>query len=150
MRLKPLQQWVCDRCHGVIEKPQDGWLEWLSELPDLTYSGFKIVHHAPASPYKPKNGDCYHYTRHIGRSDMHLDMFLGIDGMARMTTWTYSPGVKSLEEWAEVFRRLHVPNYEEARRHWRKAESEGYIFEGVDEESRYSQSILEEIMKEQV
>lgn len=148
MSLKPLKQWICDKCGNVIESPNEGWLEWLTAPDTLIYSDFKIVHHSAASPYKSKNGDCYHYSNHIGRSDMHLSHFLGTDGMARMSTWTYSHGVKSLEEWAETFRRLHVPYYEEARRYWREAEREGYVFEGVDEESRYGQDILAAVIKE--
>lgn len=148
MTLKALQQWICDKCGDVIEKPTDGWLEWLSDRDNFTLSGFKIVHHAPASPHKAKNRDCYHYNENLERQDMHLDIFLGVDGIARMITWTYSPGVKSLEEWAEVFRRLHVPHYEEARRHWDAATSDGEIFEGVDEESRYSQDILKSIIQQ--
>jgi len=30
MKLIPLQQWLCDDCHQIIEQPKDGWLEWLA------------------------------------------------------------------------------------------------------------------------
>jgi len=145
--LKPLQEWICDKCGEVIASPTDGCLEWLADRDSLKISGFKVVHHAPASPYRAKDGNCYHYSSDLESHDMHLDMFLGLDGLARMVAWTYSPGVKSAKEWAEVFRRLHIPRYEEARRHWNSAQANGYFAE-IDEESRYSQQILQEVIEQ--
>ena len=49
--------------------------------------------------------------------------------MAEMTAWTYSAGVRNLEEWAEVFRRLHIPHYEEARQYWSATEADGVFSE---------------------
>jgi hypothetical protein len=39
--LKPLEQFICDKCSNVIEKPEEGWIEWLLFIPvKLTpYSG---------------------------------------------------------------------------------------------------------------
>lgn len=147
MHLQPLQQWVCDKCGEIIEKPEDGWLEWLGETNTLKHGGFKIVHHKSASPHAIKNRDCYHYSNHPEREDMHLKEFLGPDGLAELSAWVYSPGVKDLKEWAEMFRRLHVPYYEEARRRWHAAESDGYFHE-IDESARYSQDVLKEVIEQ--
>ena len=29
--LKPLKQFYCDSCNQIIEKPKDGWVEWLNK-----------------------------------------------------------------------------------------------------------------------
>ena len=36
MKLKPLQQFICDECQGVIEKVDDGWLEWFDDYKILS------------------------------------------------------------------------------------------------------------------
>jgi Fe2+ or Zn2+ uptake regulation protein len=66
--LKPLSQWICDRCNKVIESPSAGWIEWLSDENNKN-SGFKIVHHASFSPRGP-SADCYHYSHTAQRHDM--------------------------------------------------------------------------------
>jgi len=147
MTLIPLQQWICDKCGQVIVKPEDGWLEWLAAPHTHRRRGFKIVHHTSASPRAEKHGDCYPYSNHPDRQNYHLEPFLGADGLARLSVWVYSPGVKDLKEWVEMIRRLHVPHYEEARRCWKAAQSDGY-FEGLVEEDRYSQDVLQGIIQQ--
>ena len=74
IRLKPLQQWLCDECGEVIEEPAHGYLEWLQDDSHKAY-GFRIVHHAPRSPRRPSGGDCYRYTDHYGRSSSDLMVY---------------------------------------------------------------------------
>ena len=147
MKLKPLQQWICDKCGHVIEKSSDGWLEWLGEPETFKHSAFKIVHHSNPDTRKAHGGNCYHYAGHPERQDMHLKQFLGLDGMAELTAWVHSPGVKNLEEWAEIFRRLHVPHYEEARQYWQKAENDG-AFAETDPSYVYTQDMLKHVIEE--
>jgi hypothetical protein len=49
MSLKPLQQWYCDRCGEIIEKPEDGWLHWRreGEPPAWKVYSIEILHPAP-------------------------------------------------------------------------------------------------------
>ena len=145
MTLIPPQQWICDKCGKVIEKPEDGWLEWLEDHHGR--GSFKIVHHAAASRYPVKKRSCYHYPHHPQGQGLYLGPFLGPDGLAQLSVWVYSPGVKDLKEWVEMFRRLHVPHYEETRRCWRAAQSDDY-FEGLVEEDRYSQDVLQGIIQQ--
>jgi hypothetical protein len=101
MRLKALK-WICGRCGGFIETPEDGWLEWRADKDDFKYGDFKTIHHAPKSPYKENGGDCDHYRDDPAEESSSLTDFLGADGMARLTTWVYAPGVKDLSDWAEL------------------------------------------------
>lgn len=32
MKLTPLKQWICDSCGGIIEKPKDGWWEYIHDM----------------------------------------------------------------------------------------------------------------------
>jgi hypothetical protein len=52
IKLKPLEQFICDYCGYVINSIEDGWVEWLTEITEDGFRehGFKIVHHAPSSP----------------------------------------------------------------------------------------------------
>jgi hypothetical protein len=143
MKLEPLQ-WICDTCGQLIEKSEDGWVEWRENPESFRYSDFRVVHHALASPRQSRGRNCYEHANHAEGHDSHLGALLGVDGMFAMTTWLQSPGVESQKEWAEIFRRLHLPNYESARRYWGIAAADG-LFEEVDEEEKYSQEMLKKI-----
>jgi hypothetical protein len=146
MSLEVLKQWICDKCGEVIENPEDGWLEFCSDRDNSKYGDFKIVHHAPKSPYKESRRGCYHYADNPDEESSSLIGFLGPDGMATLITWVYEPGVKDPSEWAKLFRRLHLPYYEEARLYWHRADADGY-FADTAEETRYSQDVLKEIIE---
>jgi hypothetical protein len=49
VKLKPLQQSICDECGGLIKKVDDGWLEWIDDS-TTSIRGFRIVHVQGASP----------------------------------------------------------------------------------------------------
>ncbi|MEE8483079.1 MAG: hypothetical protein V3S46_00645 [Nitrospinota bacterium] len=149
MKLIPLKQWICDKCGETIEKPEDGWLEWLQK-PHEGPHGYKIVHHS-----KSRGSSCYHYEQHPERSDMHLNSFLGSDGMvpfiSALDVGPYhspkfnNPPLKDMRNFVETLRRLHLPYYEEARLYWRQAKEDGF-FDGANEYSLYMQTTLKEII----
>jgi hypothetical protein len=152
--LKPLSQWLCDRCGEVIRQPKDGYLEWIMD--DEGAHSFKIVHHAPKSPLKP-DGDCYHHTRHHHRRDMHLDLYVGPGGLAHLLPFLdlgrihdpdeqHSPRVKNMREFVELMRRLTLPYYEEARVHWSTASEDGF-FDSANEVWTYLPDTLKEIVE---
>ncbi len=131
--LKPLAQFICDRCHGVIEKPEDGWFEWLHDDDHKAHS-FRIVHHKTRCQY-PRE------TRHL--MDLHLTHFLGPDFLVGLYRFLdlgpyHDPdgkhvvAVRDVREFTEILRRLTMPYYEEARLYWNAAKSDGY-FDGVNE-----------------
>lgn len=151
MRLTPLKQWICDTCRQVIESPDDGWLEWITD-DDHAAQGFRIVHHMPKSPRR--NG-CYQHGKNDHRQDTHLSDFVGVDGMAYLLALLDAGycdpnggcDVKSTREFADLVRRLQVPHYEEARLYWSKAEQDGY-FDGANQVSPYTQATLTRIVEQ--
>lgn len=120
--LKPLQQWICDSCAEIINGPEQGYIEW--QKTGMKKHAFRIVHHAPYSPRRSKDGDCYYGNNERG-GDCSLRDVVGPIGLIHLTSWIDvgewheakydGPEVKDLREWTTLFRRLHVPYYEEAR-----------------------------------
>lgn len=115
MKLKPLEQFVCDECDQIIEKVEDGWLEWFDDGIHPIH-GFRIVHYG---------GKCYYTSRTIGEkihsvSDMHLHAFMGIPGLAILLNM-FAKDIAFPEDLAEIIGRLHIPHYEKIRYYFRKA-----------------------------
>jgi hypothetical protein len=146
-KLIPLKQWYCDTCDELIERPEDGWLEWMVDGNHRAY-GYRICHHFVASPIAKEAGgvfgsqSCYKYNE-AGHRDNHLHKFLGTDGMIPLLSeihvgpvldprGTQPTEVKDFSGWAHTFRRLHIPYYEEASRYFSRAEQDGF-FEGANE-----------------
>ena len=132
MGLKPLEQFICDQCGRLIENVDEGWLEWYDDYKNPAH-GFRIVH---------ARQNCY-YPDKAGVSDNHLVYFTGNDGLAVLLNLFKRRGVADQNELAEIIRRLHIPHYEEARRYWERAVSEGM----VDNED-YRQAELQAVIKE--
>lgn len=144
MKLIPLQQFKCDACGHIIERPEVGWVEWLAGPTHSTKAhGFRIVHNSSRCQYPS--------TRQV--HDIHLVHLLGPDGLAALlvmlapggNTGNREEGVASLNEWGEFVRRLHIPHYEEARQYWADAEADGF-FAGPARHAPYSQATLLDIL----
>jgi hypothetical protein len=118
VRLEPLNQWVCDTCGGVILSPSKAWLEWRTDSVSREF-GFRIVHHAPSSPLRICDADCYSHDYDDNGSS--LSDFLGDRGKSALFSFLYACRVRDVAEWCELFRRCQIPEYEEARRHFRSA-----------------------------
>jgi hypothetical protein len=147
-----LKQWFCDRCGEVIEKPEDGWVHWRRDDESRIHS-IEILHHLRASPRGGAQG-CY--PRDMD-SDMHLDTMLGARGIVDLLSMIdvgkfHDPegrhvgSVKDVRNWVEVFRRLHVPYYEEARRYLNEARANGDL-EGINEVALYLPDFLESLVE---
>lgn len=95
--LKPLEQYICDNCGGLIENIKDGWLEWIVDNGRDPMYGFRIVH---------AGGGCY-YPETADISDNHLVYFTGNDGLGYLLSMTdnklYPNGVNIIEL-AEIIR----------------------------------------------
>jgi hypothetical protein len=121
--LKPLQEWICDSCGEIIESPDAGYVEW-KLTKDYKKYGFRVVHHRLHSPHSSSGGSCYYSNAERG-GDFSLRDFVGAHGLLLLTSFIdvgkwhdrdYSgPGVRDLREWTTLFRRLHVPYFEQAR-----------------------------------
>jgi hypothetical protein len=131
-----LARWYCDECNEIIENSNDGYLEWLTE--DWVAHSFRIVHRAVKSPYKNKGRDCFKYTTDSKRGDNALDLYTGTKGMVFLLNMldkgpilepTFRKTFANVRDWSELFMRLNIPLYEEARRYWSLADADGF-FEG--------------------
>lgn len=149
MALLPLQQWFCDRCDNVIEKPEDGWLHWRNR--DKGVEEIEILHHLKASPRGGERG-CYPKDMDC---DMHLETMLGarglVDLLSMLDVGEYhdkegkNVGKVDVRNWTEIVRRLHLPYYEEGRRHFDEARSNGDL-EGINEVALYLEDTLKGIV----
>lgn len=157
-KLKPLKQWICDECHEVIERPKDGWVHWRRERNDDDPHGkvhdIRILHHMTASPRGRPNG-CYPERMEL---DMHLHHYLGpsgiVDLLSMMDVGTYhDPNgrdvgkVRDIRAWVEIFRRLHVPYYEQGRLFFDHGRRDGFL-DGINEIALYLPRNLKALVDE--
>ncbi len=153
---EPLRQWICDACGEPIRNANEGYVEWLTEGDDSgrIAHGFRIVHNAGFSPRRKSGGDCYKYSSYSGRADLPLRDFLKHEGVALLLTFLdlgpiHDPSggthrVKNMREYVELFRRVQLPYYEEARQLWGIASANGF-FDSANELRPYLPSTLKEI-----
>lgn len=122
--LAPCQQFFCDTCGEVIESPSDGYVEFSRDEAHLMHN-FNIVH---------DNTRC---RQDLG-SSYSLERFLGRQGIGLLSSWIHVGPItdtigrdrseyKSVIEFAEFFKRLQLPYYEQARRYLMRAAGAGYI-----------------------
>lgn len=153
MALVPLKQWYCDRCGRLIDDPEQGWVHWRCD-DDRNVFDIEILHHLTASPRGGQRG-CY--PVHLD-SDMPLTAMLGPRGIVELLSMVdagayHDPDgrnvgkVTDLRNWTEVFRRLHLPYYEEARRYFDQARHEGDL-EGMSEVALYAEDTLRRLVDE--
>ena len=108
--LKPLENWIFDRCGDVIESPAKEYVEWIDSGSHA--SEFKIIH---------AGGPCHHHMHRAGLSDASLSDFVGPLGIINMlrvldvgshhAPQFLGPRIAPTEirPYVEVFRRLHRP-----------------------------------------
>lgn len=120
--LKPLQQWTCDSCGQVINAPEEGYVEWRTAWQGRM-DCFHIVHDGQ---HQPKNAvrSCYYQNSEKG-GVLRISDLLALPGLLLLTSWVEpknwdgedyeQPTVSDLFEWLTLFRRLHIPYFEEAR-----------------------------------
>lgn len=119
-------KWFCDTCGKLIERVEDGWVEWVTYTDKEgrhTARDLRLVHFRP---------DCY-FNDQVERSkdgggvsDLPLKSFLGIDGLMYLLS-KLSQGEIPTGQLLEMIMRLHIPGYEFARRHFDKALRKGII-----------------------
>jgi len=128
--LKPLKEFICDTCGEVINKPEEGWVEWLSFIEDDELKGkdFRICHH---------KSKCQKHARHQYCSDLPMTHFIGGEAVAHLTGML-DPKVNDgctpidMEQFIDFFRRFTLPYYEEARQYFPKAKEVNWF-----EDSKY-------------
>ena len=125
--LEPLKQWYCDSCGEIINSADVGWLEWLKNYRTDEESNFRIVHHTHECMYDSRDM----HRRGYMTKDMHLDYYIGPDGLNRLLDIMLRPEVNR-EEVAKIIRRLHVPFYEQSLLYRPIAFEEGYFINDPD------------------
>ena len=100
--------WICDDCQQPIEKPEDGFLEWLMDS-DLEDYNYRIVHKKSSCPIA--GGDCYVK----GRSSYTYDLACYCGAAGLRTLLDMFKQARDPEELAEIIKRIHVPGYEDSR-----------------------------------
>lgn len=147
--LEPLKQWYCDTCGEIIESPEDGYVQF-KRNDKFGYSDFIIVHHKSASPRKYHQKGCYQYS-----SDCDLESFLGNHGKIELLSMLdpgpyhmieYESNDTNIRNWKDFFMRLQLPYYEEARRYWDRASTDGY-FGDINEIMIYTPDYLKQMIE---
>ena len=144
MKLVPLEQWICDTCSKIIATPKDGAVEMLfNEQGSL--ADIRICH----STFEGPNCDIHRNVRSVydeycaGPRPLKelagLDAYMRkSDGLDRMLSFvdegkTFDPqgrgllAIADIRLWTEVFRRLFLPYYEEARLYFPLAHADNYF-----------------------
>ncbi|MDU6263726.1 MAG: hypothetical protein E6600_04395 [Anaerocolumna aminovalerica] len=116
--------WICDKCGKKIEKPEDGWVEWMvpvdDNVPEKHNFGLRIVHEVTCIY---KNSECTRFN--AIQADSSLKEFIGVDGLMDLLRFISDDEFENKEEVLEVIKRIHVPGYEEARNYIKDAISAG-------------------------
>jgi hypothetical protein len=132
MKMKSVElqttSWICDSCGEIIDRIEDGWVEWIHYVDRRKIGrGLRLVHHQPASPRKD---GCQYDTAHLhdkeGLSDDGLESFVGPDGLMRLLS-KLAEGSLPQESVIDMIQRIHIPGYEAARRHFQTAIGEDVI-----------------------
>lgn len=157
--LIPLKQFICDTCGEIIEKPEDGYIEWRQfrnkETNMYEVKNFHIVHHISALPNKNLSMGCQHLD-FDNLHDMPLNSFIDENyKMANLLRFIdmgdiiipdyKQTHVLDVRNFVETFRRLTIPYYEEARLYWNEAKDDG-CFDGASEVVIYSVNLLKGIV----
>lgn len=113
--LKPLEQFICDTCHGVIEKPEDGWVEWLGyyENHKPRNTEFRVCHH---------KSRCMVLANHKNVSDGHLHTKLQFKSFVlqlldMLSSPHHTAHPEDVPGITEMLRRFTIPYYDEARQY---------------------------------
>jgi hypothetical protein len=133
---------------------QGSWFWRYSTACDVRIPNSSSGHIFTAQGTKGRDG-CYYSNAERG-GDLDLPFFLGTQGLIEAANWIdlgsawdeeyRGPEVENLREWAVIFRRLHLPYYEEARPYLEQAKAGGE-FGDNNEVSFYLPETLKEIIK---
>ena len=132
----PTTSWFCDTCRDLIDPayqadPDEGWVEWIrlpgspSEPPRCR--DIRIVHHRQSCQF-----NSYAEDQRDGGSiaDAPLVDFQGPDGLMRLLEMLSEQQLPT-GALLEIIKRIHIPGYEHARRHFPKALAEGILEHNV-------------------
>ncbi len=121
--LKPLEQWICDVCGEVIEKPEDGYVVWNEDRGDeYQYFGFTVIHQSRCDNDKlPNSLPVTDFLGELGLAVLISKLSAG-PVINRNREHSSAGRVKDVDGFVDFFRRMQVPYYEEARRYFNDPE----------------------------
>lgn len=151
--MREIKGWICDTCGELIEKPGDGWVEWIRYSDsdgEIRGRELRLVHHFPASPRQRLPGCNFdQHAEYIkdneGVNDLPLPEFLDANGLMRLLSLVATGRVPQKDGF-EMIKRLHIPGYEHAHRHFDRAISEG-VFEPNTPEGYYWQCNINGVLE---
>jgi hypothetical protein len=123
--------WYCDVCGELISTPEEGYVIWNVDEEHLDH-GFLVIH----------NGKCDNpkYPSSIALADLvgpdglsHLMAFLSVGSLRADPDYPTKPSIANIDDFVDLVRRLHVPHYEEARRHF----DNGGVREAMSDANEY-------------
>lgn len=132
--MTPLTSWTCDTCGDSATDPSMSLVVWRTA--NGKAADFRIVH----------KGDCDPEAANGFIHNLELSSFLGADGATMLLSWLSlgplrgaaddMPEVGDFDQYVDLFRRVQVPYYEEARsrfqdedvRHWLGDANEYYPY----------------------
>lgn len=147
--------WRCDACGQPILSVDDGWVEWLNgsavEESEGSLHDLRLVHHRNASPRPDSKNACYHdedrwyAAKRYTVSDLQLRYFVGPDGLVNLLAFLSDKRFADPNEVLEMIKRLHIPQYEEARLSFDAALADG-AFEIRTAPGYHSQEEMEAVL----
>jgi hypothetical protein len=145
-----METWICDSCGGLIEKPDDGWVEWISLGSSKLGRDIRLVHKFGAVSGNKKDRCMFNGRAEFAKdggtvADNSLTGFLGTDGLMRLLVFI-SESELPTPDVLEMIKRLHIPGYEQARKHFKEAINAG-VFEPNMPERFYGQSDINATIK---
>ena len=141
-----MKTWICDTCGGLIEKPDDGWVQWINLGRPKLGRNLSLVHKFGASKSAKKDHCMFNERAEFAKdegtiADNSLTEFLGADGLMRLMVFI-SESELPTSEVLEMVKRLHISGYEQARKHFKAAIHAG-VFEPNMPENYYNQSDIQ-------
>lgn len=140
------QTWICDSCGELIQKPEDGWVEWIVSVSKNEAYDLRLVHHAVSGGRSCQYHQTLVYQKYNGIiSDAGLPTFLGADGLMQLLILLAEQRLPQGQV-LEMIKRLHIPRYEHARHHFNEAIGE-LVFEPNTPRDFYWQHDIDAILE---
>ena len=96
--------WYCDKCNGIIENVEDGWVEWKMEgsvIENSSY-GLRLVHHIKCA---------YSVMEEVGETSIlnnHLRYFIGEQGDIKLSDMLQKKQFRDPDEVHKMIKKLKV------------------------------------------
>jgi hypothetical protein len=138
-----LTTWTCDTCRDPVTDPNMSLVVWRT-VADKSID-FMIVH----------KGECDPQARSGFTHNLELSSFLGADGATMLLSWLSlgplrgsaadMPHVGNFDQYVDLFRRVQIPWYEEARTRFRDDDVQHWLGD-ANEYYPYMPDVLQQVV----